>query len=172
MRPSIYGGVMSGLGAQATTAAISLIDHNKPPTNRYPQQPPQVLSSRPPTYQSTQSASKKSGSLYQQPNTSSFNPLPSHQHKNSRTGDQYATGNFPTLQQHHHDSRDRPTEVHSVQTMRHTIQGTRSNSMSNLNQNINQRSNENLHQGGALVGEHHPHNSSSYATRPIVNTAD
>ena len=172
MRPSIYGGVMSGLGAQATTAAISLIDHNKPPTNRYPQQPPQVLSSRPPTYQSTQSASKKSGSLYQQPNTSSFNPLPSHQHKNSRTGDQYATGNFPTLQQHHHDSRDRPTEVHSVQTMRHTIQGTRSNSMSNLNQNINQRSNENLHQGGALVGEHHPHNSSSYATRPIVNTAE
>ena len=161
MRPSIYGGVMSGLGAQATTAAISLIDHNKPPTNRYPQQPPQVLSSRPPTYQSTQSASKKSGSLYnQQPNTSSFNPMPSqHQHKNSRTGDQYATGNFPTLQ-HHHDSRDRPTEVHSVQTMRHTIQGTRSNSMSNLHQNINQRSNENLHHG-PLVGEHHPHNNSS-----------
>ena len=41
MRPSMYGGVMSGAGAQATTAAFSHMDHtNKPPTTRFNQQQP------------------------------------------------------------------------------------------------------------------------------------
>lgn len=78
MRPSIYGGVMSGPGAQATTAPVTLLGDKLPSTARNAGQ----NSSRPPTYQSTQSASKRSGSNLGA-NTTSFNPLPQH-HYNSR----------------------------------------------------------------------------------------
>ena len=115
MRPSIYGGVMSGPGAQATTAPVTLLGDKLPSTARNAGQ----NSSRPPTYQSTQSASKRSGSNLGA-NTTSFNPLPQH-HYNSRPpvqpyvysqeagSNQYMTANFP----------DEPSNRESTSHLRH-----------------------------------------------------
>lgn len=66
MRPSMYGGVMSGPGAFVTTAGSLFDQHQQRNLHSARHQ-------RPPTYQTSQSAITRSGSAL---NTTSFNPLP------------------------------------------------------------------------------------------------
>ena len=77
MRPSMYGGVMSGPGALVTTAGTIHGTMQGTLHGELPKAPGSSRqhehSSRPPTYQSTQSASKHGNSAQ---NLASFNPLP------------------------------------------------------------------------------------------------
>ena len=110
---------MSGPAAQTATT-VTMLD-NKPPSVQH--------SSRPPTYQSTQSASKRSTANVP-PNIASFNPLPQ---QSRNVEGQYATGNFPSIEQMQHNDSNIPKENNNeIYSLRNTLQKSgRSNSMNN-----------------------------------------